>query len=184
MLSSLHITIIFIVLCPLQWNILARIEYNTHSITKLFGTPQRGCYALAVWIFLTSLLRDLIFRWTIEHHPKFLMFDHPSFQCSGQLLRIIGFLLVISSFFRLGITGTYLGDYFGILMKNKVTEFPFNIVSHPMYMGATMAFLGESLTRKSLVGLLLTALIAIVYYIISIFEGSFTEKIYKNRKRE
>jgi len=45
----------------------------------------------------------------------------------------------------LGITGTYLGDYFGILMDARVTGFPFNVLENPMYIGSTMNFLGISL---------------------------------------
>jgi methylene-fatty-acyl-phospholipid synthase len=45
----------------------------------------------------------------------------------------------------LGVTGTYLGDYFGILMDKMVTGFPFNVMDNPMYNGSTMCFLGHSL---------------------------------------
>merc|ERR1711976_585773 len=48
-----------IVLCPLIWNTLARIEYYTHTLTKLAcGNRYWGCYALAVWIFSFSLYLD------------------------------------------------------------------------------------------------------------------------------
>lgn len=47
--------------------------------------------------------------------------------------------------FRLGITGTYLGDYFGILMKERVTGFPFNVTDDPMYNGGSLLFLGYAL---------------------------------------
>jgi len=45
----------------------------------------------------------------------------------------------------LGITGTYLGDYFGILMKERITGFPFNVTDDPMYNGGTLLFLGYAL---------------------------------------
>lgn len=63
----------------------------------------------------------------------------------GVILMVLGNILVITSTYQLGIMGTYLGDYFGFLMKERVTGFPFNIVEHPMYDGATMIFLGYSL---------------------------------------
>ncbi|EEB87898.1 hypothetical protein MPER_14552, partial [Moniliophthora perniciosa FA553] len=31
--------------------------------------------------------------------------------------------------------GTYMGDYFEIQQKRRVTGFPFNILEHPMYTG-------------------------------------------------
>lgn len=43
------------------------------------------------------------------------------------VLYAIGMIFVVSSSIRLGITGTYCGDYFGILMKERVTGFPFNV---------------------------------------------------------
>lgn len=45
----------------------------------------------------------------------------------------------------LGITGTYLGDYFGILMDDIVTGFPFNVMGDPMYWGSSMCFVGVAL---------------------------------------
>ena len=58
---------------------------------------------------------------------------------------VVGGVLVLGSFYRLGITGTYLGDHFGILLRQRVTEFPFNFCSHPMYEGSTLIFLGYAL---------------------------------------
>ena len=41
--------------------------------------------------------------------------------------------------------GTYLGDYFGILMDHRVEGFPFNILTDPMYDGSTMCFVAIAL---------------------------------------
>lgn len=38
-----------------------------------------------------------------------------------------------------------LGDYFGILLEEKVTVFPFNIMENPMYWGSTANYLGLAL---------------------------------------
>lgn len=38
-----------------------------------------------------------------------------------------------------------LGDYFGLLMSKRATNFPFNIMNNPMYWGSSMNFLGYSL---------------------------------------
>ncbi|KAJ8362824.1 hypothetical protein SKAU_G00116550 [Synaphobranchus kaupii] len=37
------------------------------------------------------------------------------------------------------------GDYFGILMEQKVTGFPFNVMENPMYWGSTANYLGHAL---------------------------------------
>ena len=65
----------------------------------------------------------------------------------------------------LGVTGTYLGDYFGILMDAKVEGFPFNITGAPMYWGSTMSFLGYALLTGKVAGLILTAEVFVMYLI-------------------
>lgn len=46
---------------------------------------------------------------------------------------------------KLGVTGTYLGDYFGILMDDMVTGFPFDFIPSPMYNGSTLCFFAGAL---------------------------------------
>jgi len=57
----------------------------------------------------------------------------------------LGQLFVVTSTWALGITGTFLGDYFGILMDHRVEGFPFNILRDPMYVGSTMCFAATAL---------------------------------------
>lgn len=70
----------------------------------------------------------------------------------------------------LGVTGTYLGDYFGILMDSMVEGFPFNVTSAPMYWGSTLSFLGTALYKGRVAGLLLTAEVFIGYLFALQFE--------------
>ena len=56
-----------------------------------------------------------------------------------------GQTFVITSTWSLGITGTFLGDYFGILMDSRVEGFPFNVLRDPMYVGSTMCFAATAL---------------------------------------
>ena len=68
--------------------------------------------------------------------------------------------------------GTYLGDYFGILMDEKVTGFPFNVVNNPMYTGSILNLLAASLWKGSPAGVLLTMWSQLVYYVaVKYFEG-------------
>jgi phosphatidylethanolamine N-methyltransferase len=84
----------------------------------------------------------------------------------------------------LGVTGTYLGDYFGILMDDIVTGFPFNITDAPMYYGSTMSFLGTAILFGKPAGILLTIEILAVYLIALRFEDPFTAGIYAKRAKE
>lgn len=70
----------------------------------------------------------------------------------------------------LGVTGTYLGDYFGILMDDKVEGFPFNVTGAPMYWGSTLSFLGTALYKGRTAGLLLTLEVFVMYLIALQFE--------------
>jgi methylene-fatty-acyl-phospholipid synthase len=99
--------------------------------------------------------------------------------CGGLFL--VGQLFVLSSFWRLGVTGTFLGDYCGIFMNERVTGFPFNVLDNPMYVGSTMSFLAYSLWYGSWAGLLITAEVALVYHIALKFEGPYTTQIYIER---
>jgi len=83
----------------------------------------------------------------------------------------------------LGVTGTYLGDYFGILMDNMVTGFPFNVTDAPMYYGSTMSFLGTAILFGKPAGILLTIEVLIVYVIAMRFEDPFTASIYAKRAK-
>jgi phosphatidylethanolamine/phosphatidyl-N-methylethanolamine N-methyltransferase len=97
---------------------------------------------------------------------------------TGYSLFGSGLTLVVSSAWALGLTGTYLGDYFGILMKEKVVGFPFNILNNPMYVGSTLCFLGNALRKGSVAGLFITAIVHVCYTIALLFETPFTDHIY------
>lgn len=136
---------IVILLHPLFWNIIARLEYYTHIITKICRKREIGVCLLALWIFVIGIYRDALFVAAVRHQKRMPELHTFAFRATGELCIIFGLLLVFSSFYQLGVFGTYLGDYFGILMEKRVTAFPFNVCSDPMYDGATLAFLGKAL---------------------------------------
>lgn len=84
----------------------------------------------------------------------------------------------------LGVTGTYLGDYFGILMDHMVTGFPFNVTDAPMYWGSTCSFAGTALLYNKPAGLLLSAVVFLCYKVALSYEDPFTAGIYKRRDEE
>ena len=57
----------------------------------------------------------------------------------------IGQIFVATSSWALGITGRFMGDYFGILKDSRVEGFPFNVLRDPMYVGSTMTFAATAL---------------------------------------
>jgi phosphatidylethanolamine/phosphatidyl-N-methylethanolamine N-methyltransferase len=135
-------------------------EYHTHFLTRIFGSAHRGCYALAVTIFCVGVIRDHLYNEALSAQPLYPSLHQPLI---GYGLITVGNVLVISSMWALGVTGTYLGDYFGILMDEKVEGFPFNITGAPMYWGSTCSFLGVAFLRGRLAGFLLTTEVFIMY---------------------
>ncbi|KAG8521848.1 Phosphatidylethanolamine N-methyltransferase [Galemys pyrenaicus] len=121
---------------------VARWEHKTRKMSKAFGSPYLACYALGGAILLLNILRSHCFTQAMLSQPKMESLDHPVAYCVGLVLLGTGSLFVLSSFLALGFTGTFLGDYFGILKEARVTTFPFNILDNPMYWGSTANYLG------------------------------------------
>jgi len=173
-----------IIFNPLFWNIVARNEYRNKTLTKIFKSPKKGCYFLAFVIFTLGIIRDLLFGKAIQSDSECKLFDTIGVKIIGYVCLCIGGILVYSSMYVLGIIGTYLGDYFGILMDERITGFPFNVCDNPMYNGSTLNFLGYALLGKSCAGVALTVLVWVVYEIALRFEGPFTSMIYANRDKK
>ncbi|MBW0506702.1 hypothetical protein O181_046417 [Austropuccinia psidii MF-1] len=179
--KSFWISIGWIVFNPLFWNIIARTEHATRVLTKTFGSAHKGCYFLGALIFTIGLIRDHHYKQALEYQPVYSAFEHPFVQLISKSIFALGSVLVGSSMWALGVTGTYLGDYFGILMDKMVEGFPFNLFSSPMYDGSTLCFFGTALSYRSPAGLLLSTIVYIMYQIALRFEDPFTAKIYRER---
>lgn len=81
----------------------------------------------------------------MERQIKLEYLGAVEYRIVALVLTVLGFLLVLSSGYQLGVAGTFLGDYFGILHDKRVTGFPFNILDDPMYDGSSMIFLGKAI---------------------------------------
>ncbi|KAF8315657.1 phospholipid methyltransferase [Clavulina sp. PMI_390] len=184
--TSLYISLAAIAFNPTFWNIVARSEYRSKTITKIFGgNAYYGCYALALTIFSLGMVRDALYHNALQDQPGSDLIPKAIAQPLAAALFVIGQTLVISSTWALGVTGTFLGDYFGILMDHRVEGFPFNLLSDPMYDGSTMCFAATALWYGKPAGLFITAFVYIVYGFALRFEGPFTEAIYAAKaKRE
>ncbi|GAA5865054.1 hypothetical protein JCM8547_007696 [Rhodosporidiobolus lusitaniae] len=182
---SLWVATASIIFNPLFWNIIARQEYKNKILTKLaFGRPYWGCYMLAVTIFSLGIIRDHLYQKALSEQPVHPSLHYTEVKVLAAALFAVGGTLVVTSMWALGVTGTYLGDYFGILMDHKVESFPFNVTSSPMYTGSTLSFLATALWYESPAGLLLTLLVCIEYKIALRYEDPFTGEIYAKRERE
>ncbi|EPS42904.1 hypothetical protein H072_3174 [Dactylellina haptotyla CBS 200.50] len=183
--QTLLIAVASILFNPVFWNIAARSEYHNKVITKLaFGNPYYGCYLLAITIFSLGIFRDALYERALQDQPSLDVLTTPVARLIAAGLFASGNVLVITSMWALGLTGTYLGDYFGILMDHKVESFPFNVTSAPMYYGSTMSFLGTAIWFGKPAGVLLTVEVLVVYLVALRFEDPFTSEIYAKRERQ
>nr|XP_056722401.1 phosphatidylethanolamine N-methyltransferase [Euleptes europaea] len=179
--SVFGVAVFFIAFNPLFWNTVARWEHRTRSLTHLFRSPYTACYSLGAVILLLNFLRSHCFAEAMKSQPKLQVLDSLPGYYAGAGLVAIGVVFVLSSFLALGFVGTFLGDYFGILMEAKVTCFPFSVLDNPMYWGSTSIYLGWAVMLASPAGLLLTAVVALCYTIALRYEGPFTEQIYRQK---
>jgi phosphatidylethanolamine N-methyltransferase len=143
---TLYVSIASICFNPLFWNVVAQNEYHNKTITKILkGNRYLGCYGLAATIFSLGILRDHIYNDALKHQPAHPLLQTLPAKALAVGLIAAGNIFVVSSMWALGVTGTYLGDYFGILMDHIVTGFPFNVMADPMYWGSSMSFAGVAL---------------------------------------
>ncbi|XP_051523266.1 phosphatidylethanolamine N-methyltransferase isoform X2 [Myxocyprinus asiaticus] len=143
--SRFCVAVIAIIFNPFFWNVVARWEHRTRGLTQIFGGPYMACYSLGVLILLLNVYRSHSITVAMKGQPRWELLDNVQVYYAGASLMALGSLFVISSFLALGFTGTFLGDYFGILMDKKVTGFPFNVIDNPMYWGSTANYLGLAL---------------------------------------
>ncbi|KAF7722916.1 Phosphatidyl-N-methylethanolamine N-methyltransferase [Apophysomyces ossiformis] len=181
---TLYFSVATILFNPIFWNIVARAEYRSHVLTKLAGgNPYHGCYALAVTIFSLGIFRDFVYKTALENQPT-----HPLLQTNialalAAVFFVVGNVLVLTSMWALGVTGTYLGDYFGILMDSRVTGFPFNLYGK----GAILDMNDDRDANPrygSPAGIALTAIVFVCYQIALTYEGPFTAMIYEKKSKQ
>ncbi|KIW13426.1 hypothetical protein PV08_08614 [Exophiala spinifera] len=172
--TSLYVAAAAIAFNPIFWNIVAR----QGKPGFIFGSPYYGCYALAVTIFSLGIFRDSLYKTALDEQPLYPPIHQP---IAGIACFVAGNVLVLSSMWALGVTGTYLGDYFGILMDSKVEGFPFNVTGAPMYWGSTLSFLGTALYTGRAAGVLLTLEVFVLYLLALQFEDPFTAAIYAKK---
>lgn len=139
---------------------------------------------LAVVEFSLANLRDYLFIQAVRcpQQPVQIILDNQASQILSVFFFLFGNLLLLSSMHRLGITGTYHGDYFGIHKDEKVTTFPYNITSAPMYWGKCISMLGVSMWYGKIVGVMLTVEAVLAFQLSLCLEDPFTDRIYMDKK--
>lgn len=66
-----------------------------------------ACYVIAAWVFGFSCYRDWTFHEMMKVQPQVEV--NSAVQIAAGAFVVVGQILVLSSFYRLGVTGTFLG---------------------------------------------------------------------------
>jgi len=178
---SLVVALMWIILCPLLWNLVARLELYFRLLTRCFGSKSDACCSFAIVVFILGLIRDYNVDLAMRDQPRAHFLDFFPFQIIAGFLISVGQVLNLSGFYKLGIAGTYMGDYFGLRLEERVTTFPFNLMDHPMYNGSTLIFAGLALWRRSIVGLVMSVFVFVVYRLAASVEAPYTNYVYSRQ---
>lgn len=112
----------------LLWN------HSGFTVSRPTGPPSVCCSAF-----------ERRYHRALADQPTKAILPEPLATVVPVILFLVGQTFVVTSTWALGITGTFLGDYFGILMDHRVEGFPFNVLRDPMYVGSTMCFAAGAL---------------------------------------
>jgi phosphatidylethanolamine N-methyltransferase len=174
-----------IFICPITWNLVARMEFHTKFFSKLVGDNRLAADIFAHILIEMGIFRNYIFTRLIQNQPALEVGKYePVFYWLSVVCMLLGGFLVFMALYRLGIHGIYYADYFGILFSEKVTAFPYNVTDNPLYQGSTLLFLMGAFYYKSVTGFLLTGLAYFMYHIAALMENPMTDLIYSEKNIE
>jgi len=174
------ITAFMIFLCPVTWNVVSRLEFNTKIFSRLVGD---NVIAADIWAHIyieMGIFRNYMFYYMVTHHQTFQVPDSLvlPIKLVSSILFTYGLIINLGVVYRLGIHGIYYADYFDILCPEKQTKWPYSQFDHPLYFGSTLIFLADSLFNFSAIGILYSGFVYIMYMFASYLEAPYTDLIY------
>ena len=175
--------VLSIVLHVVNYNVTARLEFRTRIFTRLLG--RNAVYVYAMYLVASAVIRDYLIKADLIADAVTLKTPYLSPElhyAAGTFLLAFGVLLNLWTLKALGVKGMYNGDSFGWLMSEPVTGGPFRFFRDPQYFGTSLSMLGSALIYGSQRGLVLTAIMYLVFQISSrLVEGPHMDRIYKDR---
>lgn len=153
------------------WNLTSHLQYKTKFFSRLFNSPKIAVYIHSLIVFSFGLTRNFLFKYVVEISNGLNLGINDIFvKILGYGVLAVGVLLVSSATYRLGVIGTFNGDAYGFLLPGIITSFPFNMFNAPMYLGSTLNFIAFSILKKSILGIALSFIVALVYLCGTYFE--------------
>ena len=176
--------ILAIILHVINYNFTARIEHSSRIFTKIMG--QNAIYIYALCLVASALVRDHYIQLALKiDSNSFQNYENLRFipMEAGFVLFVFGVLLNLWTLKALGIKGMYNGDSFGYLMDAPVTNGPFKYFSDPQYFGTTVSLLGSAIYYQSVYGLMLTAVLYLVFLVsVEVLEKPHLDRLYAKKK--
>lgn len=167
-------------LCFLLWVILPHLEFKFKLMSKITGgNEEKACDFLSYFLIYTGTIRNQAINEAINKNKTM---SYGDFEIPMQIISYsmmgFGLILVVFSFYRLGLRGMYFGDHFGFLFKEKITNFPYNYFPNAQYVGTTWSFIGFSLAFHSLCGIFISLFVYFLYQILNVVESRKLEIFY------
>ena len=100
----------------------------------------------------------------------------------GLGIILFSYLLILSSFYRLGIRNMFYGDFFGFFMKEKIESFPYNFIGHPQYVAASFLYIGYALFYHSPSGIIMAFFTFLSYFLFYLYERTLIDVFYPSDK--
>eukprot|EP00730_Choanoeca_flexa_P012861 TRINITY_DN4692_c0_g1_i1.p1 TRINITY_DN4692_c0_g1~~TRINITY_DN4692_c0_g1_i1.p1 ORF type:complete len:248 (+),score=55.41 TRINITY_DN4692_c0_g1_i1:148-891(+) len=170
---------------PVFWNLIPR--YGADMLISFFGGRRNGMLVFALYVIVTSMYREVVFVDAIKDDPKKKFsilegLDETTVDLLtdklGWAITAFGLLLSSSAMYRLGIFGTYMGEFFGVMLSEKITTFPFSFVDNPMYIGSSLFHVGLAIQAQSPVGAVLALWVYYTYYMAGAYEEPLMRTMY------
>ncbi|MEE6508261.1 hypothetical protein FKM82_020005, partial [Ascaphus truei] len=122
------VALLCVVFNPLFWNVVARWEHRTRSLSRFLGSPYTGCYSLGAVLIFLAMLRSHCFTEAMKTQPRVAALENLGGYYVGLVLVGAGAVLVVSSFLSLGFAGTYLGKALPVMFKGAYWGLCYTIV--------------------------------------------------------
>jgi phosphatidylethanolamine N-methyltransferase len=164
-LEALSLTIVSMV----SLSLLPHLQYKYKLFSRVTnGDMDRAADFLALILIHIGTFKNYAFFESLFTNHRFSVgqWYYLTLLPFGYISILLGGLLVVLSFKKLGLRGMYFGDHFGFFLNKRIDSFPYNYFKSPQYLGTNMIYLGLSLVTRSLSGLLLTVFIVCMYKIL------------------
>ena len=184
--SQLWIAISYILLNLISWLVIPHLEFKYKVFSKLLkGDNERAADFVAYFMIYIGTIRNYYMDESIKNNVilDLGLLNYPCYFIGG-LMVTAGSLLVLASFYRLGLRGLYFGDHFGFFFKEKVSAFPYDKFDSPQYVGTVMLHFGFGFWYRSPTAFLFALLYMLCYSILGRVEEQKLKIFYPEMKQE